>query len=505
MTQIVESVRPLDRRIPTTRSVTFLLCAAILLVAIAWQSRWGVIPDTSWIITMVERVLAGGKLYVDIVETNPPFTLWLYLPPVAFASSIGVSADIVVHIYVYALCIVGLGGAALLARCAGFAENPALFALLPAFLALLTIFPGNSFSEREHIGVALLLPLLVMSAWRATPEAPYAPSLLSAILAGVSASVIVLVKPYYALLVIVAALYVAGRLRSLRPLFSPEYLVAAAISVAYLVAVLVFHPEFMDQVYPLLADTYLRATLPWTVFSSYLAILLLWLFLMFRIGAGASPRPLVIVLSLASLAAYVPLLYQGKGWPYHAYPAISLGIAALLCQAFAGKVRPHITQVAILLVMIAIAAMPYLQTQKPDREFVAAIRSEVPKPVVALIGSDIADGHPLTRMVDGTWSSIYCSDWLGVFATYFQMSAQAKSDTEEATRYGDMADRIVGEKVSELIVAQPDLLLVRRGDTIWLERLAADPHYAPFMQDYRLLAEDRGLEAWVRKTVPARN
>lgn len=478
-----------------------LLCGVILLAAVPWQLRWGVIPDTSWIITMTERVLAGERLYVDIVETNPPFTVWLYLPPVALAGWTGLSPEVAVHLYVYGLCVAGLGGAALVARQAAFAENPALLALLPAFLALLTIFPGNSFSEREHIGVALLLPLLVLAAWRASSDTPHTPSLVSGVLAGLCGAVIVLVKPYYALLIVIAALYVAARRRSLMPLLFPEYLVAAAVCAAYLVVVLRLHPEFLNDVYPVVADTYLRVSLDWTAFSNYFFIFVVWLCLILRLGAGAPTRPLATVLALVSAVAYVPLFYQGKGWPYHAYPAIALGMGALLCHVFASRVsrRLEAVQMLFLLVFMAVASLPYLQTQKPDRDFVATIRDAVEQPVVALIGSDLAAGHPLNRMVGGRWTSVYCSDWLGVFAIYLAMTEELKGNDAEAARYRTMAERLVDEKMAELESARPDLILLQRGDIMWLERLASHPAYGPFMESYRLLTEDRGLEAWVRR------
>ncbi|TGS01332.1 hypothetical protein EN852_036080, partial [Mesorhizobium sp. M2E.F.Ca.ET.209.01.1.1] len=109
----------------------------------------------------------------------------------ALAYRIGMSPEVAVHVYSYAICLAGLGFAALIARQAGLAENRALFPMLPLFLALLVIFPGNAFSEREHLGVALLLPLLVLMAWRAAPIEGRTPSLPVAMLAGLGGSVLV--------------------------------------------------------------------------------------------------------------------------------------------------------------------------------------------------------------------------------------------------------------------------------------------------------------------------
>ena len=74
-----------------------VLSLIVLAIAVPWQTRWGVIPDTSWIITLCERMLAGDRLYVDLIETNPPFTLWLYMPAVYLANLLGVAPEYVVH------------------------------------------------------------------------------------------------------------------------------------------------------------------------------------------------------------------------------------------------------------------------------------------------------------------------------------------------------------------------------------------------------------------------
>src|SRR5690606_2319275 len=93
-----------------------LLCAAVLAAAIPWQMRWGVVADTSWLITLAERILAGERLYRDIADTNPPFSTWLYVPPVLLARAFGLRAETVVCLCTYLVCLGGLASAALIVR-----------------------------------------------------------------------------------------------------------------------------------------------------------------------------------------------------------------------------------------------------------------------------------------------------------------------------------------------------------------------------------------------------
>ena len=339
----------------------------VLAFALAWQLVWGVNIDTSWIITMCERVLAGDRLYVDIVETNPPMTLWMYLPAVFAARLIGIEPEIAVHAYFYLACAGGLGFAAYLARLARFPENPALYKLLPVFFALLVILPARSFGEREQFGVALLLPLLVLMAWRVTADADDQPGLALAILAGLCGSVIVLVKPYYAVVILVPALYVAWRRGGLRWLFTPEYWTIGLVCVAYLAAVMQLYPEFVRDVYPALSETYMRDRAPLVTVARYVPTFLLILFFFWRVRPGVPTPPLIMIVMITATAALAPLIYQSKAWAYHAYPVFALALAAFAYRATQPSDEPRarglVPKLSAALIVVATACPLHLPSR----------------------------------------------------------------------------------------------------------------------------------------------
>lgn len=480
-----------------------VLSMIVLAVAVPWQTRWGVIPDASWIITLCERVLAGDRLYVDLIETNPPFTVWLYLPAVYVARLLGVAPEYMVHAYTYTVCVFGLGFAGFVARRARFAENPGLYKLLPLFLALLVLFPGNSFSERENLGIALLLPLLVLMAWRASNDRTSEPQWWLAALVGLSGSVMVLVKPYYAVMILAPALYVAWRRRSIRSLFAVEYWVVGIACVTYLAAVLWLYPAFMRDIYPNLADTYLRYKQISPAIVTYCGLSLISFCLLLLLRTGRAVSPLVLVLTIASIAGLLPLIYQGKGWPYHAYPAVVLMLAAIVCRAVErssspGAVRLSMIQKILLAAVLAANWLPFKDTQKPGAEFVASIRAAVDHPTVGLIGSGIESGHPLTRMIEGRWISAYGSDWLGGFAALFAQIERAQGNTVKAARLDALEHNFLDAKIRELETARPDLMIVQKADTFWIPRVMQRDDFARFMSDYRLLTEDPTVLVYLR-------
>ncbi len=480
-----------------------VFAAAVLVVAVPWQARWGVNPDTSWLITLCERMLAGGRLYVDMVETNPPFSVWLYMPPVYTANLLGVAPEYLAHAYSYALCVFGLWFAGFIAHRARFVENPGLYRLAPVFLALLVLFPGNSFSERENLGIALLLPLLVLMAWRACDDRPSEPQWWLAALAGLSGSVMVLVKPYYAVMILAPALYVAWRRRSIRPLFAIEYWVIGIACVVYLTAVLRIYPEFMRDIFPNLADTYMRYKRYTLVLTSYGGTYLISICMFVLLRRGRALSPLVMVLAIASVAGIIPLIYQAKGWAYHAYPAVVLILAAIVCSmaersSGPGAVRPDIVQKILLAAVVAVSWLPFKYTEKPEAALVAGIRAVTDHPSVGLIGAGIESGHPLTRMIDGRWISAYCSDWLGGFAAFFAQQEREAGNLAEAARLKALERSFLDAKIRELNAAKPELMIIQKSDTYWVAYVMAHDDFARFMSDYRLLAEDDTVRVYRR-------
>jgi len=117
--------------------------------AIAIQSLW--IPldaDVSWLITVCERVLSGDRLYVDILELNPPASVWLYMPFVWLARAIGVRPEAAVA---GAFVAGGLASAFATLRIARLLDFTLKLPWLAIALPVITlVLPMALFAQREH-------------------------------------------------------------------------------------------------------------------------------------------------------------------------------------------------------------------------------------------------------------------------------------------------------------------------------------------------------------------
>ena len=477
-------------------------CAGVFVFALLWQYfLFGVNTDTSWLITVCERMLAGDRLYVDVLEVNPPMTMWMYMPAVMFAHDIGIAPEAVVYGYAYLASLTGLGFAAYIARRAEFDENPFLYKMLPVFLALLIVLPAYTFSQREHFGVALLLPLLTLLAWRIKASNDRQPGVWLAVAAGLCGSMIVLVKPYYAIMIVVPALYVAWRKRSVRWLFTAEYWTILCVCALYLAAAMLIYPEYLRDIVPVVVDTYAQHQfVGWTImFYGAFFLPIIYVFVRFRPGWRSSP--LITVVMISSIVGLAPLVYQGKAFPYHALPAFMLAIGALVCKMFQPGYdvsrNGGFPRNGLVVLCALSAAFPFILADKTDAAMVQTVRGKISWPTVDMIGTGIQIGHPFTRMVGGTWTGQHCSDWLGGMAFYFANLSREAGDDARARHYDDITKTYIAGRVRTLKTKPPQILLLQK-QTNWVNHFLSDPALDGFMNQYRLIAEDDERSVFLR-------
>lgn len=471
----------------------------------------GTIPDTSWLLTVIDRMNAGDRLYTDIIEVNPPFSIWLYMPPYYAARFLGTTPELAAHIYTFLICLLGVWVTCWMMLAAKLADRAWLRIAFPALLALTVLLAGNSFTERDQIGAVLALPLLVLSQWRTDIETKDGPGPRHWLVAGLLGSVLPLVKPYYALVWISVGLWVAFRRRNPRMIFLPDFLLPASVCVIYLAGIYLAYPLFFETFLPLLEQTYLAFRQPFYVLLAFGFPLYLLTFAKVMLPASGVRRDLSNLLFIASLSAWIPYFYQGKGWAYHIYPAIlfgSLAVLVPLCLApLAGpggarRDRPSRLQVFLALVAILFSYGRFAQTENPPDRFVAAIRKVTDHPTVAMLGGDIAAAHPLTRLLGGRWIEPYCSDWIIVFAVRMEKKARQAHDTAREKDYVAMAREYGARKLERFLANPPEIILVDKwGPTASI--LMEESGFGDVLDSYRKIADSERMTAYKRIDGPA--
>jgi hypothetical protein len=282
--------------------------------------------------------------------------------------------------------------------------------------------------------------------------------------------------------------------------------VIGAICLGYLAAVLLIHPEYVTDVYPTLADTYatVRVFRPIVELYGAAAVFLclaLWLYW----PAGRLPALACIAL-LASVAGAITLVWQGKGWAYHAYPALLCAFLTLACMSrlparhLRGKLGQPI-RIVVLAFAVWASVAPLRLTQATPDELVLVIRAAAPRPTIASISTDISVGHPLSRKVGGYYRSTYPSLWTVRSAE--RLMEEAEGDAAEAARLKNLRDGFIAQAVGEIERIKPDLIL-DSGSNMAVPQLAihADTGMKRLLRGYRTLYQDTQMTVFIRSDLP---
>jgi hypothetical protein len=208
------------------RLAPWLALAALFVTALALRHLLAANTDVSWLLTVAERVLGGQRLYVDVIETNPPMAVLIYMPGVLIARVLGLPAEMVTDGLVFVAIFSSLAIAVGILKHARAPEGSSGWPLALLAFAVLAVLPAKTFGQREHIAIIELLPMLALYAVRAKGKRP---PLWAILVAGVGAGLAMAFKPYFAIGIFCGLVALAAQARSWRPLFAPENFVAAVV------------------------------------------------------------------------------------------------------------------------------------------------------------------------------------------------------------------------------------------------------------------------------------
>lgn len=499
----VGSVRSRSRAGRTTAVgpvVLVILAFAVLL------DIWRTTPvDVSWLIVVGHRLLDGERLYADILETNPPLSVLLYLPMVILERASGLPAEIAVLAATLLAATASVFAAGrFLRRVAGSPDldGPAGWALLAA----LTILPFATFAEREHIALIALLPVLAFLAGRLAGAAF---TRKERIAIGLLAGFAICIKPQFAAALALPVLAIAIHRRSLRDLFLPEYGLAAGVVLAYAAAVAAIVPDFLTTMLPIVSEVYRPVRISWSGILAGPPSLAFFALLAASVvlAPTAAKQPWPLVLLLAALGFFIAYVEQRKGWPYHIYPALALAVALLASQAVAVlSPRPDLaSRAALRLAGAATIAVPALlvaclvlrQDWTERSRLIDLVRDRAPGASVYALTDDLGLAHPLTRAIGGSFQGTYCAQWVAANAAALR---ERTEDPATRARLDAWIARDRDVTVADLTRIRPEVILVdgREGRT-WRAWADADPRLVAILAGYHREAVVDGVEVLLRK------
>lgn len=500
------SARPMSTR------ATWPAVACLLIAAVSGWMSLRLVPgnvDVSWLLVVCDRLLDGARLHVDIVEVNPPFSIWLYMPFAALGRLTGLPAELWLAIGLPSLALASVGLSARILVRAGLVEGRAAW-LAPTVLAVLLLLFAEDFGQREQFAVVALLPWLSLLAARDADSGFKAGTVFERVVAGLGAAVFVMVKPPMSVPALaLPVLFICFERRSLRPLLTTEALIGAAVTFAYLGWIAAFHLAFFVDLMPVVREVYLPARMGIAAMLLSGPVILLAI-LAVAVVAIARPGPVDRPALLALIAAlgYVPaFVLMGKGWTYQALPFLMLGLIAFLLQlrrltvlgAMPVAAKAGVALGATVVVLLAQVGQPFAKAERRAEleQAAVAIGRVIERPKIATVATRLQPAHPLTRMVGGDYRSRQSSLWIAENA--FGLIRAAQDDPQKVERLIKLRDDFLDQTALDIDRERPDIVFDAGTDgAAGYAAVHAKPAIARVLGGYRVLYQDRVVTVLVR-------
>jgi hypothetical protein len=509
-------------RRPSPWAVLSVSATVLAIAGVVSEFRNPVGGDPASLLHGAERILDGTRLYTDLIDLNPPFTFLFHTLPVA-ASRV-TRLDVISCFRVFVCALVLISGLTLLGTLRRAPVSAGTWHALTAgfLLGSLGLVVGF-FGEREHLQLVLVFPYLALASLR---TAGLKPSRTLVIVCGVLAGIGLALKVTAGMVpvLVLATLWLTARVRS------DESLVALATLAAATGLGLLWAPGYMHTVeqfggfyrgFALVPATrlLLSPAMIWPLLVAPLLLLVALPVMRFRLGV------LVWFAAVAGFALSVTV--QGKGFPYHYYPA-RIATLTLILLVLASANDPRLSTLdprpstlrrdalrralagAALLCIVAIpAVIAWARLTAPRRvvddfseNAFQLLRDAPPGTTVAIQSSRLGDAFPLVLIRNLEMTGRFPHLW---FLYPYDSSAVYKG--RGVRPYTDSAlapveRQLRHEVAQDLARDQPALLLVRDPGAarVVLRYLCDDSLYRRTARSYRLAGRDTVMQLFRRDT-----
>lgn len=484
-------------------SADTLLLAAILLI-------WGIaafLPplnaDAAAMLRFAERMWDGEALYRDLIDFNPPMGYWLDLIP-AGLGRLGMGTPV---FWFVVFCLLVIGGSAVWAYRIvrpSLSETERRVIALVGVITLL-VRPSDSFGEREHLMVAVMLPYgaLAVRFLRGAGGGALGWRAVAAALAFIG----IAQKPHFAILGAAVELLLLAHGGPKAWMKRLEPWLFLLLGVIYLWATAALYPAYFNDMLPLAADNYRIFDLDRGIDMITGTELPPLLIAALCLGPWAlrSGRPIAAVLYVLAVGALLAGLLQFKDWDYHFLPAriLTILLAAYGLARVLEGVAPRILA-ALAIAMLALGGnlSPPLRLQldylkSGAREVETLIRQEAGGRPVLWLTQYMDPTAPVLNYTGNRLAMPFMSLWL-LPALYeddapgpdgkLRLHPPEARSSAETYLLDRVAEAVVREKPA-LILAETaqDEAAFRLRPLDYLEFFAQDPRFAEALTQYRPL------------------
>lgn len=495
----------------------WVACATIVAMSLAAELARSPTPDIGLFLYAAGRVLAGARLYRDVVDLNPPLIIALNLPVVVLSTMTGLSEFLLYRLG--ATLFVGIllwYSARLILRYVVLGEPGwARYLVLLLSFALFGL-ARIDFGQREHFVLALMVPYVLLVAAEIVGQRP-PPG--EATVIGLMVGAAIGLKPQFGLVWAVLEtfrrVHCAPRERW-RP--TPEIAGVLGFLVVYGVAVLWLTPDYLTVAF-LLGPAYVQYMRE--PFVHLLALgpgapLVGFVLLAFLVLRRRMRSPVLgALLACTTVACFLAAAVQGKNFRYHFYPALGLAFMLLglvaadhppAAQLLSERVYGRASRALLTAIVIVIAAWSMLEVAGGDAvehrqraelaDLVRAVRVRAGGRPIGVLSYTIESSFPLANFAGVELASRFPSMWALAVSYWDPIETGGPLQYHTVGEMAPVERYFLNAVRADLTTAQPKLLLVLRParDAAmngqrrlhYVQYFGRDPELAALLAQYRL-------------------
>jgi len=320
--------------------------------------------DTGWFLEATERMLAGGNYANDFFENNPPWILYLTIPPVIFAKTFSINLTMAMRLYVFSFAIISLGLSYYFLLKIFAKSDVYLARLLTIVLAFLfLVLPSFEFGQRENLFFILSMPYLLMMEQRLQDRNV---NFYLAVFVGLLGGLVFILKPYFLMTLFLVEFYYLIRKKNLKVVIRPETLTILALLIAYIVIIGLYHRDYLAVVLPIAArycyfgSRHLWSLLFFSQFCTVCYIFLLFCLISYKLNRYKS---LTVIFLLAWLGFFFSYAIQQEDVYYRLLPVYAMSILMFML-AFASYASTPIKYHPVYLWIMYFALVVFIYLKK---------------------------------------------------------------------------------------------------------------------------------------------
>lgn len=495
----------------------WILIAGIFIGGAWYQSSLILSLDVSWLMEVASRLMRGGKYYLDFYETNPPMSIYIYLPALLFHY---LHLGVVVGVRAYTFII----AATSICLCHYLLSKDSKidfllhYLLLVGLAILLVFFPSGDFGQREHIAVMLIMPYLLQCVLR-VKGLSFSKQLVIpiAILAGIG----FVIKPHFLLPLFLIEMKILLNKKTVKNLISE--IIIGLIIIAYVLSIFYLTPEFIKlMLVDYLPIYYLLMGEPFAsiLFSNVTlyGFIVVCLYLVMR--DKVLQKDFADFLLLAALGFWLVFIIEDTGWYNHYLPSLLFFclLAIVMLYSFfvntlpTDSIAPLLKYGVVFCFSLAMFYMPVTLFLSHNTILSRATRNLCWEELVRFIGNQspakiyvlYGDHYPAYPLVDYTNTTLPSR-----FPSLWRLMGEV---VKQRPNFNERGVRAIF--VNDLVKTQPDLVLVYKSRFLpmagtkkfdYLEYFLQDVKFRSFWHNYHFLKKIGYFEIYQIAQAPIRN